>query len=228
MGTQRIEQPHRDRRGEPLFLQQADLREDLLRRTVGNDGAVGEHDHAVGADALLHMVCDEHDRDALLTAELCRRVDHLAPSGRVEHGRRLVEHDALGLHGDDARDGDALLLPAGEQVRRVQTKIIHTDLPEGRVHARADLLRRHAEVLGCEGHIVLDDVCDDLVIGVLKDHAHRGAHGQKVIFVRRVHAVNIHLAAGRQQDGVEVLGERALAGAVVPEDGHERAARDLE
>lgn len=131
---------HRDRRGEPLFLQQADLREDLLRRTVSNDGAVGEHDHAVGADALLHMVCDEHDRDALLTAELCRRVDHLAPSGRVEHGRRLVEHDALGLHGDDARDGDALLLSAGEQVRRVQAEVIHADLPEGCIHARADLL----------------------------------------------------------------------------------------
>ena len=113
-------------------------------------------------------------------------------------------------------------------MRRVQAEVIHADLPEGRVHARTDLLRRHAEVLRREGHIVLDDVCDDLVIGILKDHAHRGAHGQEVIFVRRVHAVNIHLAAGRQQDGIEELGQCALARAVVPENGHERAARDLE
>ena len=110
----------------------------------------------------------------------------------------------------------------------MQAKIIHADLLEGRIHPRAYFLRRDTEVLGREGHVVLDDVCDDLVIGILKDHAHRGAHGQKVIFVRRVHAVNIHLAAGRQQDGIEELGQCALARAVVPEDGHERAARDLE
>ena len=53
----------------------------------------------------------------------------------------------------------------------------------------------------------------------MKDHAHRGAHGQEVIFIRRVHAVNIHLAAGRQQDGIEELGQRALARAVRPHDG---------
>ena len=113
-------------------------------------------------------------------------------------------------------------------MRRVQAEVIHADLLQGCIHPCAYFLRRHAEVLRREGHIVLDDVCDDLVIGVLKDHAHRGAHGQKVIFVRRVHAVNIHLAAGRQQDGIEELGRCALARAVVPEDGHERAARDLE
>ena len=174
------------------------------------------------------MVRDEHDRDALLAAELRGRVDDLAPAGRIEHGRRLVEHDALGLHGDDTRDGHALLLPAGEQVRRVQAKIIHADLLERGIHPRAYFLRRDAEVLGREGHVVLDDVGDDLVIGILKDHAHRGAHGQEIVLVGRVHAVDVHLAAGRQQDGVEVLGERALAGAVVPQHGHERAARDLE
>ena len=113
-------------------------------------------------------------------------------------------------------------------MRRVQAKIIHADLLQGCIHACAYLLRRDAEVLGREGHVVLDDVGDDLVIGILKDHAHRGAHGQKIVLVGRGHAVDIHLAAGRQQDGVEVLGERALAGAVVPQHGHERAARDLE
>ena len=174
------------------------------------------------------MMRNEHDRDALLAAELGRRVDDLAPAGRVEHGRRLVEHDALGLHGDDARDGHALLLSAGEQVRRVQAKIIHADLLQGCIHPCAYLLRRDAEILGREGYVILDDVGDDLVIRILKDHAHRGAHRQKVILVRRVHAVDIHLAAGRQQDGVEVLGERALAGAVVSQHGHERATRDLE
>ena len=174
------------------------------------------------------MMRNEHDRDALLAAELGRRVDDLAPAGRVEHGRRLVKHDALGPHGDDARDGHALLLSAGEQVRRVQAKIIHADLLQGCIHPCAYFLRRDAEILGREGYVILDDVGDDLVIRILKDHAHRGAHGQKIVLVGRVHAVDIHLAAGRQQDGIEMLGERALAGAVVPQHSHERAARDLE
>ena len=63
-----------------------------------------------------------------------------------------------------------------EQVRRMLAQLIHADLAESRIHAAADLLRRDAEVFGAKRHIVLHDVCDDLVIRVLEHHADVAAH----------------------------------------------------
>ena len=68
---------------------------------------------------LVHVVGDEHNRHALLPVEPVDGGQHLPPPDGVQHGGGLVQHDALRLHGQHARDGDALLLSAGEQVRRV-------------------------------------------------------------------------------------------------------------
>ncbi len=46
--------------------------------------------------------------------ELAHRPQHLADQLGVERGGRLVEEHQLGVHGERARDGDALLLAAGE------------------------------------------------------------------------------------------------------------------
>ena len=100
---------------------------------------------------------------------------------RVEHGRRLVQHDYLRLHGDNTGDGDALLLPAGEEMGGVLAQLIHADLRERRVHAAAYLLRRHAEVFRREGHVVLNDVRNDLVVRVLEHHA--DAAGTRMAFM---------------------------------------------
>ena len=65
-------------------------------------------------------------------------------------------------------DGDALLLPAGEQMRCVAAVFIHADLPQRVIHPLADLRRGDAEVLRREGDVLLHDVGYDLVIRVLK------------------------------------------------------------
>ena len=174
------------------------------------------------------MVRDEHHGNPLFAAQARHGLDDLAPAGRVEHRGRLVEHDALRLHGDHARDGDALLLSARKQVRRVHAKFIHPHLFERRVHPPADLLRRHAEILRREGYVVLDDVGDDLVVGVLKHHAHRAAHPEKLLLVGSVDPVYQHPALRGQQNCVQVLGERRFAGAVVAEHRHKRAGPDLQ
>ncbi len=118
------------------------------------------------------------------------------PDG-VQHGGGLVQHDALRLHGDDAGNGDALLLAAGEQMGRVGDKLAHTHGGQGIVHPAADLLRGHAQVLRGKGHVLLHHVGDDLVVRVLEHHAHPAADLQKQFLVGGVHALHVHLAAGR-------------------------------
>ena len=69
-------------------------------------GAVG---HARG---LLHVVRDDHDRDALL--ELVDQLLDLQRRDRVEGRAGLVHQDHLGVDRERARDAQALLLAAGE------------------------------------------------------------------------------------------------------------------
>ena len=172
------------------------------------------------------MVGDENDRDALLAVELFDGREHLAPADGVEHGGRLVEHDALGFHRQHTRDGDALLLSAGEQMRRVLDKLRHADGLERVVHALSDLGAWHAQILRCECDVLFDDVRHDLVVRVLEHHAHAPANFEQERLVHRVHALDIDLAAAWQQDCVEGLGKRRFSAAVVAEDHDKAAALD--
>ena len=185
------------------------------------------HDHhALCLHGLVHVVRDEDDRDAVFLVELAHNGHDLAPPLRVEHGGGLIEHHAARHHGDHARDRDALLLAAGQAVRRLLAVFVHTDRLERVVHALADLRRRHAHVFKRKRHVLLDDCGDQLVVRVLEHHRHGLAHLVGVVFVARVHHIDIAYAAGRQADGIEAARERTLARAVVPQHGDELAAVD--
>ena len=67
----------------------------------------------------------------------------------------------------------------------------------------------------------------DLVVRVLEHHAHGLADVVNFVIVGGVHAFHIHLAAFRQQNGVEVLCQRGFAAAVGPQHRHELAALHL-
>ena len=170
------------------------------------------------------MMCDQDDRDAVFLIQFADDRHDLAPPLRVEHGGRLVEHHAARHHGDHARDGHALLLAAGQAVRRLPPVFIHADRLERVVHALSDLRGRHAHVFERKRHVLLDDRGDQLVIRILEHHRHGLAHLIGVVFVARVHHIDIAHAAGRQADGVEAARERTLARAVVPQHGDELAA----
>ena len=131
------------------------------------------------------------------------------------------------MHSGSIASTPALLLSAGEKVRRVLDILRHTDRLERVVHALADLLARHAQILGRECDVLFDDVCNDLVIRVLEHHAHAPADLKQEFFVARVHALDVDLAAAWQQDCVEGLGKRRFAATVVPQHHDEAAALDL-
>ena len=69
------------------------------------------------------------------------------------------------------------------------------------VHPTADFLGRNAEVFGAEGDVLLDDGGNELVIGVLEDHADPSAKLIEVllghILARDVAAVDQNLTRGR-------------------------------
>jgi len=63
------------------------------------------------------------------------------PALRVKARARLVEHEHLGLHRNNARDGDAALLSAGEGKRRFFQQIVGKPRKvRGFTHAAVDLV----------------------------------------------------------------------------------------
>ena len=168
---------------------------DLFGGVVQNDLAGIHHDDPVALRSLVHVVGDEDNRDAVFAVELLDGFHDLTAAARVKHGRRLVEDDALWPHGDDAGDGNALLLPAGKAVRRVLFVLIDADIHQRAVHTLPDLLGRDADVLQAEGDVLLHHGGDNLVVRVLEHHPHLLADVVQPLLVGGVDAVHIDLAA---------------------------------
>ena len=170
---------------------------------------------------------DKHHGNTLLPVQPQHSVDDLTPSRRVQHSRGLVQHDALRLHGQNTRNGDALLLPAGEQVRCVAGELLHAHRRQRIVHPPAYLRRRHTQVLRAEGYILLHHIGHDLIVRVLEHHPRPPPYLQQHSLVAGVHPLHIHSAAARQQHRVQVLGKGGLAGAVVAQHHRKATLFDL-
>ena len=88
---------------------------DLLRRGHLLEPAMGHHRHPVGHGERLALIVgdvDEGDIGALLDG--AQLGPHVLAQLEVERRQRFIEQHDLGLDGERARDGDALLLAARE------------------------------------------------------------------------------------------------------------------
>ena len=82
---------------------------------LGDLLAVVEHGDVLGdAHDDLHVVLDQHDRDAALVAQLVHELRELVGLLRVHAGRRLVEQQQLRVGGQRAGDLDPPLVAVGE------------------------------------------------------------------------------------------------------------------
>ena len=169
---------------------------------------------------------DGDHRDAHILIQVVDGLHYLLAAPRVQHGGGLVQDQAVGPHSDHARNGDALLLAAGEVVRSALPVLVDARHLHGVVHAAAHLFGRDAEVFQRKGDIFLHHGGDDLVVRALEHHADLLADIVNFVLVLGVHPLHHHGAAFGQKDGVEVLGQGGFAAAVRAQNGHELAAPD--
>ena len=160
------------------------MREDLCGGSLENDAAAAHYDDAVCGECLVHEVRDVDEGGA----GLLKQVEHVhdtTTSADVEHGAGLIKHEHVWVHGEGTRDGDTLLLAAGE-ARRICLRVCgHRHAPELLVDASRDVGALDAEVLWAKGHVIGDDARDDLVLGVLEDEARDSARVTVSVRVRR-------------------------------------------
>ena len=209
-----------------VAVQPLRLAEHLLGRTLHDDAAAAHDQNAVGLGGLLHIMGDGHNGDARL-AQLADGAHDLCASVGVQHGGGLVQNQAVGPHGDNARNGDALLLPAGQLIRRCLALFVDACQLHGLVDAGADLRRRHTQIFRRKGDVFLHDGGNDLVVGVLEHHAHLLADIVEMLLAAGVHILHQHGAGFGQQNGVEMLGQGAFAAAVRTQHRHKFTAANL-
>ena len=123
-------------------------------------------------------------------------------AARIEHRGRLVQNKHFGVHGKGTGNGYALLLSARESVGLVLLKAHEAHACEGVRHALRKFVCGDAQVFWSKGNIVFHERGDQLIVGVLKHHAHARAHVVDQLRVGGVQAVNLDAAAIGYEQGV--------------------------
>ena len=195
--------------------------EDVGGLALHDDLPAVHHDRPIGEHRLFGKVGDEENGDPPFFIQPLHDVRDLFPAPRVEHGGGFVQNHDFGQQRQDARDGDALFLPAREPGGRRIPVCGHAHGVEGKIDALSDLFAGHPDVFGTEGDVVFDDGRHRLIVGVLKDDADVFADVEELFGIPRVHAEHGDLPRRRGQKPVGQARQRGFAAPVVPQNGDE-------
>ena len=191
--------------------------------------ALVEHDDAAGAHLEQRAVVrrEEHGRPGLV--DLLEEAEDVDRELRVEVAGGLVGEDERRLADDGARDGDALLLAAGEDARRILAAPREPDALERLADARADEALRQPEHLERDGDVLVDAPRRD-ELEVLEDDAEVAPQERDgvVAQARDVAAEEEDAAVVDRLGAVEQAQQRRLARAARARDEDELAALDDE
>ena len=204
--------------------------EHLVHRADLSDTA-GVDDRNALTDLLddRHLVRDDDDGDAERLVDLLEQGEDGAGGRRVERARGLVAQQDLRVGGQRTGDGDALLLTAGELRRIVARAVGEADDLEQLLRAlfcvrlaRSRDLEREADIL--ERGALLEQV------ELLKDHAHRAARLEQLLFRETAELLTVHGdgACGRLFEKVDAAHERGFACTGQTDDAENFAAADVE
>ena len=208
----------------------AGVGEHIVDAALLGHGAAVEDGH-MGADLTDdgHLVGDDDDGDAQPAVDVLQQgQDGLGGHG-VEGAGGLVAEQHLGVAGEGAGDGDALLLTAGELRGVVVGLVGQSDDLEQLLHALVGLCAGHAGQLEGVAHIAGDGLLHQQ-IELLKDHGDLLAQLAQLLAVHfeDAFAVDEDIAGGRGFEAVHAADQRGLASAAEADDAEDFALLDLQ
>jgi len=188
--------------------------EDFPRRAFHDNVAIVHDDDTIRQHSFLHEVSDIDDGQPFFLVQAQHGACDFSTAVGIEHGCRLVENDRLWAHGDDAGDGDALLLPAAQVVWHGVAEFFHLHQAQRFVDALKDRLARKAEIFRPKRDLLEHGCRHELVIRILENHPHTLQNIQRVVLVAGVQPVDEDAALRWQQESVQMLGQRRFSTAV--------------
>jgi len=119
-----------------------------------------------------------------------QQTDEIPLRGRIERCCRLVEHEDLRIHGENASERNAALFAGAEMIRGFVHHRAHGDLFERFPGPGERLFVRESEVQGPEGDVFKDGRHEELLVGLLENESDFGADRGGCPPVER-HAANL-------------------------------------
>ena len=161
------------------------------------------------------------DDGALFIAVVVPDVGHqVLPARRIQSGGGLVQHQHLGVHSHDPRQGHPALLAAGElKGGLVQLIVPDAHQAGGLPDTAVQLLPGLALVDGAEGDVLVHRLLKQLVLWVLEHQPHLEADVPDLLRLRPdVLPMEQDLPRRRPQQAVQMLNQGGFAGAGVADD----------
>ena len=200
------------------------MAEHLPGLVVHGDGALVEN-HKTGGKAgdILHAVGDV-DHRAVDGGMIAPDIENdLFSSPGIETGGGLVQDQHVGPHGNDAGDGGAALLPAGQiEGRLIQHIRVQADEIRRLQDPLVDLRLVQLHILRPVGDVRADGLLKELVLRVLEHKAHLGADlpcaGSRGEYLLSLHQ---NAAGGGLQKPVQMLDKGGFSGTGMADDADE-------
>jgi len=152
----------------------------------------------------------DHHRHTL-GVEAAEQAEHARARYRIQHRSKLIEDQTPGLHGQQARDGQASLFPGGKRMWVAFIQPRQADTGQRHIHALADFPGGYTHILGAKGHLILHSAHHELVVGILKDHSHRGTNRDSRGRIMGAQAIHVYMACRGQQEARDATSQRGLA-----------------
>ena len=192
--------------------------EDLGGSSVHGHAALVHHNQtAAKLRNLFHRVADHDDGSVLRLLVSADIFENGVPSRRVKTGGGLVQDQNVRFHGDNAGDGDAAFLPAGE-VKGGFFQQILADANEARRPADPgiQLIACDPLIFGTECNVLPTGFLKKLVFRVLKDQSHTAANGvREFLVLPDILPLEKHLTGRWLQKPVQMLDQGGFSGACV-------------
>jgi hypothetical protein len=143
--------------------------QDLQGWPISHDHAAIQDDHArTQLDYPFQVVgCDELGRRDPLQELL-----EFTPAARIQIAGRLVEHQDVGLAGEDASQACAPFFPVAQVVGGAMAIARKPYKAEGALNPRRQRLATKPELLRAKGHILFHGWTKQLIVGILEEQAH--------------------------------------------------------
>ncbi len=172
----------------------------------------------------LHVVGDEDDGVAL-AVEVSHLFHQGAGTAPIQARRRLVQHQNLGTHGPDRRQGDLPPQAVSEDGGWSIGLVFKPKESQSFSRTVRHLPLRETQIARAKSDLLPNRGSEDLMVGVLEevtDFPRQLPH----TLTGRVLTQDEDSATGGTQQAVEVLDQGGLAGTVLADDGQEVTGLD--
>jgi hypothetical protein len=184
-----------------------------------------KHQHAGHpVDQFVQLVLDDDQRMPAVFSESPQEAEQLGGGLGVEVRRRLVQYQHSWAHGQDRGQSDPLFLPTRQGGQAAEPIPLQADPAQSPVDGRLYLLRRAAEILQAEGHLVFHRERAELGVGILKDQSGLLSQQMDRTFVhyqsRHYHVAGVVTLDQVRDQAVQAEGERTFSRSARPQHQH--------